>query len=424
MGNELQRAIRRWDVVALMVNAVVGAGIFGLPSILYKAAGAWSLLGLVACAVLVALLNLALFELAGRFTATGGPYVYAAAAYGPGAGFLVGWLTWLMRVTAMAAILKLFCDYVGGVAPSLAGGAPHAALAIGAVAALTALNLAGVRTATTASNLFTVGKLVPLAALALGGLAFVAPAHIVPTGGLPVGPVARAAVLCVFAMTGFETATIVAGEMRDPKRDLPFALIASTAAVTVLYGLLLVVAIGTVPDLATSTRPLADAAAQIAGRTGAAIVTAGALISVFGILLALMTAAPRLLFAMAEARELPAALARVHPQRRSPDASVLLTAAAVLALTLTGTFVGIVAVSTTIRLVTYAMTAVAVPVLRRREHRSLWARPAGIPVIAASLALTAWMLTSVRATEALLAVGLAAGGVVLRLVVRAARSSE
>ena len=421
MARELRREIRRWEVVALTINVVVGAGIFGLPSRLYQLAGVWSLAGLVACAVLVALLNLTLVELSGRFTTTGGPYVYTKEAFGPGAGFLVGWLIWAMRVTAMAAILALCCDYLAGVVPAFAHPAPRAALEIAIVAALAILNLAGVRTAAVANNVLTIGKLVPLLALAFAGLAFVEPARFAATAAPGAGSIARAAMLCVFAFTGFETATIVAGEMRDPRRDLPFALLATTFAVTAIYALLLVVSIGTVPALGASTRPLADAAAQVAGRLGSAAMTGGAVVSVLGILIALMTAAPRLLFAMAEAGDLPAALGAVAPRRQTPDAAVAITAAVVLALALTGTFVGIVAVSTAIRLVTYALTASAVPVLRRREGRGLWGGVAGLPVIALSLGLTAWMLSSVRLHEAALAGGLAAVGVALRLALRRRR---
>ncbi|MEO8700898.1 MAG: APC family permease [Kofleriaceae bacterium] len=410
----LRRVIGRWQVVALTVNVVIGAGIFGLPSKLYQAAGAWSLLGLLGCAVLVTLMNLAIFELAGRFTTTGGPYRYAAEAYGPSVGFAVGWLAWLMRVTSMAAVLGVLCDYLGGIVPALEDPVPRAVLVTAIITVLAVINIAGVRLASIAGSLFTVGKLVPLVVLAVVGLWFIEPSRLAPVDDLAIGSVARAAMLCIFAFTGFETATILAGEMRDPRRDLPFALFAMTGIVLVVYGLLLVVSIGTVPALGESPRPLVDAASAIAGKAGIAIVTIGALVSVSGALIALMTAVPRLLFAMAESGDLPRVLATVHPKRGTPQVAIIATALAALVLSLTGTFVWLVVIATTIRLSTYVLTSLAALVFRHRDGRSLWTLPAGIPVVMISLVLTGWMFASTHLDEIPLAALLCAAGFAIR----------
>jgi basic amino acid/polyamine antiporter, APA family len=414
----LRRVIGRWQVVALTVNVVIGAGIFGLPSKLYQAAGAWSLLGLVACAVLVTLLNLSIFELSGRFVTTGGPYRYATEAYGTHVGFAVGWLAWLMRVTSMAAVLGLLCDYLAGIAPGLEGDVPRAVLVATIVGGLALLNIAGIRVATITGSLFTVGKLVPLALLALVGLWFVEPSRLDPVDDLTIDSVARAAMLCIFGFTGFETATILAGEMRDPRRDLPFAVFATTGSVLAIYALLLVVSIGTVPDLGSSTRPLIDAGQAIAGTVGIAVISVAALVSITGTLLAFMTAVPRLLFAMAESGDLPRVLGAIHPRTRTPQVAILVTAAAVLALALTGTFVWLVVIATTIRLATYVLTSIAVLVFRRRDNRSLWAAPAGIPVVAISVALTGWMFSSNNIDELPLAAALCAAGFAIRALTR------
>jgi basic amino acid/polyamine antiporter, APA family len=405
-------------VVALTVNIIVGAGIFGLPSKLFEVAGAWSIVGLLVCAVLVTLLNLSIFELAGRFTKTGGPYAYASEAYGPTVGFTVGWLAWLMRVTAIAAVLGVLCDYLAAIEPALAGDAPRAACKVTVIAILTVLNIAGVRVASVAGSLFTVGKLVPLVALAIVGLWFIEPSRLDPPDPIDFDSVARVALMCLFAFTGFETATILAGEMRDPRRDLPFALLVAMCVIVAIYMLLLVVCIGLVPGLAGSKRPLVDAAAAIAGDAGIAIVTIGAVVSVTGALIALMTAVPRLLFAMAESGDLPRPLASIHPGRSTPHVAIVTTGAAALTLALTGTFVRLVVIATTIRLCTYILTALAVLVFRRREGRSLWAFPAGIPVVIVSFAMIAWMFSSTHVEELLLAAAFVAAGLVARFAVR------
>jgi APA family basic amino acid/polyamine antiporter len=107
MSGGLVRAIRRWDLVALIVNNIIGAGIFGLPAIAFALAGSYSLVAFVACAFVITLMIACFAELGSRFTATGGPYLYARVAFGPLVGFQVGWLMWLSRLTAFGAICNL-----------------------------------------------------------------------------------------------------------------------------------------------------------------------------------------------------------------------------------------------------------------------------------------------------------------------------
>src|SRR5512143_4069045 len=107
----LVRRIRRWDLVALVLNCVVGAGIFGLPSRVFALAGTYSLVAYLVCAIVVGLIALSFAEVASRFSSTGGPYIYARDAFGALAGFEVGWLLWLARVTAFGSLANLFVDY-------------------------------------------------------------------------------------------------------------------------------------------------------------------------------------------------------------------------------------------------------------------------------------------------------------------------
>jgi amino acid transporter len=103
----LLRAVRRWDLVALVINAIIGAGIFGLPSKVFALAGSFSLVAFVLCAGLVIIIILCFAEIGSRFKETGGPYLYTRAAFGDVGGFEVGWLVWLARITAFASLCNL-----------------------------------------------------------------------------------------------------------------------------------------------------------------------------------------------------------------------------------------------------------------------------------------------------------------------------
>lgn len=261
------------------------------------------------------------------------------------------------------------------------------------------------RPAALVANVFTVGKLVPLVLFVAVGLFFVEPANFVPRITPAAADFSSAMLLLVFAFTGFETATVPAGEVRDPRRNLPFAILAAMAVIVPLYVLVQVVCAGTLPELAGSSRPLADAAARFAGASGAAVITVGALISIAGTLNGLLLAAPRILFAMAEQRQLPRALAATHARFRTPHIAIVASAACMLALTLSGSFLTAVAISTLARLLAYAATCAALPVLRRRDRpgdvdaAASFRAPGGMATVVVALGVIAWLLTQGSARE-------------------------
>lgn len=422
----LVRAIGRGSMVALFINAVVGAGIFGLPSRVHDILGPYALFAYVGCALLVLMVVLCFAEVGSRFEGTGGPYLYAREAFGPAVGFQVGWLVWLTRVTAFAALCNLLIDYLAHFWPSLASTGGRIAVASLATAAIAAVNIRGVRTAAIVANVFTIGKLVPLVLFVAVGLFFVEPARFVPQATPTAIDYSAAMLLLVFAFTGFESATVPAGEVRDPRRTIPFAILASMAVIVPLYMLVQVVSIGTLPELATSTTPLADAAGRFAGSLGAAVIVAGAVVSISGTLNGLVLAAPRLLYAMAERRQLPAVFAGTHARYRTPHAAILVTAACMLALTLSGSFLTAVALSTITRLLAYAATCAAVPVLRRRDDGdratapALFRVPGGAWVVALALAVIVWLEAHASLLELRnVAIAMAVGAV---LMVAAGRS--
>ena len=422
----LVRGIGRASMVALMINAVVGAGIFGLPSRVHDLLGPWALLAYVGCAVLVMLVVLCFAEVGSRFEDSGGPYLYARTAFGPVVGFQVGWLLWLTRVTAYAALCNLLIEYLAHFWPSLASIGGRVAVATLVTSVIAAINLRGVRTAAIVANVFTIGKLVPLVLFVAVGLFFVdRSAYVMP----PVPTVAEFSatmLLLVFAFTGFETATVPAGEVRDPRRTLPFAILASMLVIVPLYLLIQVVSIGTLPGLASSTTPLADAAGRFAGSAGAAVIVVGAVISITGTLNGIVLSAPRLLYGMAEHAQLPRLFARTHARFHTPHWAILATAACMLALTLSGSFLTAVALSTITRLLAYASTCIALPVLRRRDGRDIapaaFRVPAGGWVVAVALLVIAWLVANANPLELRnIAIAMLAGAGLMWLGTRMAR---
>ena len=391
----LLRVIRRWDLVALAVNAIIGAGIFGLPSEVFRRIGAWSLLAFLACGFVVTLIILCFAEVSSRFTGTGGPYLYARETFGPLVGFQVGWLIWIARITAFAANCNLLIAYLGFFWPDAESSIPRVVLIGLVVFGLTAVNVLGVRNATRASNIFTVSKLLPLLLFVGFGVFVLDASRYSFVARPPLGEFSASVLLLVYAFSGFEMATISAGEIRNPRTDLPRALLSAIGVVVVLYFLIQLVAIGTLPGLAGSARPLADAGGRFLGPWGATLITTGAVVSILGNLNVIVMAGSRLPFAMAEKGQLPGRFAAVHPRFRTPHVAIVATGLASLLLTLSGTFVYAATISVIARLLSYAATCAALPVLRRRPGApaAMFRAPAGVAVSLAALVLVGWLLS-------------------------------
>jgi amino acid transporter len=398
----LVRGIRRWDLVAIAINGIIGAGIFGLPAKVFSLIGPYSIVAFIACAIVVALIILCFAEVGSRFDDTGGPYLYAREAFNPAVAFEIGWLIWLARVTAFAANANLLINYLGYFWTSATDTFWRATVIVGVVAVLAAINLLGIRQAAIVSNVFTIGKLVPILIFIGAGLFFLNPQAFTPGPRPDTGAFSQSVLLLVYAFTGFEMATIPAGEVRDPKRNLPRALIIALFVVAISYILIQIVCVGTLPGLAQSQKPLADAGTQFLGTAGGAIISAGAIISITGNLNILMLSGSRLPFAMAEQKQLPAFIGSVHRSFFTPYVAILLTAALMLFLTLKSSFVAALTISTIARLVTYGATCIALPIFRRRKTgpAAAFHLPGGTIIALLSLALIIWLLLHSTLQEA------------------------
>ena len=392
----LLRALGRWDLLALVINGIVGAGIFGLPAKLQALLGVFGLAAIGVCAATIGLVILCFAEVASRFTETGGPFVYAGAAFGPFAGFLTGWVLWVARVTGCCAICNLLLQYIAYIRPDFNQGIGRAMTASAILGSLTVIHVLGVKRAALFGNIVTVVKLTPLIIFVVIGLFHMDPARVGLAGSPINANFAEGVLLLSFAFVGWESVVVSAGETRSPQRDLPLALIAGLCLVALLYLLIQVVCIGTLPQLAISERPIVDAGRTFLGGHGALLITLGAAVSMIGTLNGSMFTISRLPYAMAEAGQLPRALAAIHPRYRTPHVAGVFSAALVLGLTLSSQFVYLLTVSTISRLLVFAATCISMPRLRRKPGvpTARFMLPGGPIIPGAALVLISWLIAS------------------------------
>ncbi len=367
--NRLVRAIGRWSLAALMVNIMIGAGIFGLPSALAGLLGRGSLLALLLGAVAAGVIVACFSEVASYFSAAGGAYLYTRVAYGRFVGLQVGWMLWLVRLTAPAASANLFVVYLGEFWPWASHRMPRALILTVLIGGLALVNCLGVKRAARISDVFTIAKLLPLAVVTFAGIAFLSAhpqAANIPAHAPHLREWLKASLLIVFAYGGFDAAILATSELKSPRRDVAVALFAALATCTVVYLAVQWATLGTVADLAHSSRPLADVARTVFGHAGAALVAVGGLIAVFGNLSANTLAVPRITFALAEQGDFPSFFARVHPRFRTPYVSICVFALLVWAFALGGNFAWNATLSAIARLLYYAAICAAVPVLRKK----------------------------------------------------------
>jgi amino acid transporter len=409
----LRRELTAWGLWLLMVNGMIGAGIFGVPAQAQRLAGDFSPWVFVLGALLIAPVMLCFAQLASRFSGTGGPALYVAHAFGPFAGFQAGWAFYVARLTAFAANLNLLMTTIGYLLPA-ANGALTRHLLLGAMtAAMIWVNVVGARIAMRSLGTLTVAKLLPLAAMATAGLWALDGDAVAAVRDVPPGAdLASAVLLVIYAYVGFESGLVPAGEAKAPRRDMPRALLWALATATALYALIQLGAQSLLPDLAQSERPLVDAGAQWLGPIGAVLVLVGIVASVGGNLVGSMFSTARVSYRLALDGQLPAWFARVHPRYATPANSVIAYGLAAAVLAMTGSFVWLAVMSVFVRLLIYLACIAAMPAAARLDDTSGSGFRLGSRSLAPALGVLVCLglasqvsLTSMLSTAALLVVG-------------------
>lgn len=393
-GAQPAREIGLVSLIALTVNGILGSGIFMLPAAVARILGPAGPMAYGAAAFAVALVVLCFAEASTHFEQSGGPYLYARAAFGPFVGFQAGWLFVVTRLISVAAIANGTASYLATFWAPIGSGVARSSTVVAIIGALAILNWVGVRQGKWTVNFLTAAKLLPLIVFIVVGLPAVDGARVIASGAPAGGAVREAAFLLVFTFAGFEAAAIAGHEIVNPRRNLPIALIAAIVITTAVYVGVQIVAQGTLPAVAASEAPLADAARMFMGPSGAAFMGVGAILATMGTNGTNLLVTPRMLYALAEGGHLPARLARLHPRFRTPDVAIACFAVGASGIALVNDFTALAATSVVSRLCFFATTCLAVPILRRRAPapQGRFRIPGGPVVPALATGLCVWLI--------------------------------
>ena len=401
---KLLRAIGTWGLAASIVNITVGGGIFRLPAAreVSGTLGAAAPLAYIICAMVMLLIVLCIAEAGSRISLTGGPYAYVETMFGRYAGFLVGVMLWVVGCTAMPAVAGMLADATARLVPfvgTLAGRGVFLAIVFVAVAWI---NIIGVKQGTRLNATLTVAKLAPLLLLLVVGVFAVNGDNMRWTQGMPsASMLSRASVFAIFAFAGVESALVPSGEVRDPARTVPRAVLLAMGLVTLLYIGLQVVAQGVLgAALVGDATPLASAAGEVLGPGGAALINAGFLVSAFGFLCGMTLAVPRALFAFARDGFLPKRLASVHAVHHTPWIAIIVQCVLTWILAMTNGFESLVILSNVAVSLIYLGCAAAAWKLRRAPRlEGAFRVPGGAIVPVLGVAAILFLFSSVTAKE-------------------------
>jgi len=395
---KLPRNLGLWGIWMLVVNGLIGAGIFGLPSGAAALAGEYSVLVYAFCALLILPIILCFAELGSYFRGTGGPIRYGTLAFGPFVGFQGGWLYYLARLISFSANTVLLTDsiayFIEGAGTGTGRIISLAVICIG----LSVINVLGSVESIRSMTLFTVIKFAVLILLPLGGFILLG-SEVIPSFESPIPPaqdLGAAALLLIYAFVGFEGAVVPAGEAKRPERDMPLGLLLGLAVVAVLYMLIQLVSQAAVPDLANSKTPLLDVSASLFGTTGAILLMVGVAASVLANLVSSMFSATRVTYALSLKKSLPRWFGEVHSRYLTPANSVVFFGVAAFLLAAFGSFTVLAAMTVLSRLFLYGMSCAAIPRLRpqfRGEGRFILRGGYSIPIL--GIAACVWLMLQV-----------------------------
>lgn len=401
----LIRAVGVRGLAAGIVNYTIGAGIFVLPALVAAKVGAAAPVIYLICFVGMGLIVLCFAAAGSRVSLSGGVYAYAGVAFGSFVGFMVAVSMWLSGILASAAVASIFVDTLGQLAPALASQFARNTIIGLLYVALTLINIRGVKLGSGTVQAVTAGKLIPILILLAFGFFAVRASNLSWPGMPSAADTSRASVMLIFAFMGVESALTPSGEVKNPARTVPRAILIALGLVTVLYIGIQIVAQGILgAELATNTKsPLADAAKVVLGRGGQLLVLVGATISTLGYVTGDMLAGPRMPYALGRDALLPPILGKVHEKYRTPHIAIITHAALCALLALTGTFASLSVLVVLLTLLVYLGCCLATIQLQRRNVRVEGATPFNlrggpvIPILASAVII--WLMTSSTRTE-------------------------
>lgn len=373
--NELKREMGLFSATSVLVGTVIGAGIFTTPGQIAASAGsigpmmiAWIIAG--ASAVLCALVYA---ELSPAMPKAGGSYIYIDEAFGHGASFMYGWSmifgNFLAVIAMMAtAFASNFAVLIPGLNLSVTG---QRTVATVLITILALANIRGVKNGSMIQNIFTVAKIGVLAVVIIGGIFVLKPENFMSmtTETVEWGNSFKTAVPAMAAFGGYYSLSYMSGEIKNPKRNLPLATILGMGVVIIINILLTVSSVGSVgfSELAGSATPVSDAAQAIFGPLGAALITLGATVSIFGATNGTLLSLPRVAYAMADNKMMFPFFAKVHPKYKTPFVTILVYAIVAIIFVWTGNFMTFLMMSTFVGCLSEVAVCISLFVLRKKR---------------------------------------------------------
>jgi basic amino acid/polyamine antiporter, APA family len=397
-GDGLVRSLGLPAMTANAVNCIVASGIFVLPAVVAASLGPSWLIAYVICAVAITLVFLSLAEAASRVSETGGTYRYVEVAFGPYAGVLLGAVLWLSDIASSAAVADVFAGTLGAVVPVLATTVGRDVLLVVTYAILTTINIRDVRAGAAVVITVTIAKIAPLVILIVGGLFALHGQHVPVWGHASIHDIGQTSVILFFAFTGIEVALTPSGEVTDPARTMPRAVLLALVIVTAIYIGVHYVAQGVLgPGLATDqVAPLASTATRLFGPRGGALMLGAAALATFAYVSGDILASPRIMFAFARDGYLPQSLGRIHPRHHTPYVAIIWYSAIACALAITGSFRIMAFIGSISGLIIYLGCCLALIVLRRRDQRAdgpPFLVPGGLVIPVLACVVIVWLLT-------------------------------
>ena len=418
----LARRLGRFDATMLVMGGIIGSGIFVNPSEVARhiaspfwIVGVWVLGGIVALAA-----SFVYAELAARRPEVGGQYAYLRDAFGPMPAFLYGWaLLLVIQSGGMAAVAITFARYFNELTHSAL---PDSVVGVSALALLTLINCLGVRSGSTVQSGLMVLKIAALAMLVVVGW------FLVPSGaphpveshdaGTSIAAIGAALTPVMFAYGGWQTASFVAGEMRNPQRDLARGLVFGVGGVITLYCLVALICVHALgPDaLAASKTPATDVMRLALGQQGATLIALGIAISTLGFLSQGMLTAPRVYFAMAEDGLFFRKVASVNSKTRVPIIAIVLQGVVAAVIALSGSYGQILSYVVSVDFIFFGLTGAALFVFRSRDggktpgfNAPLHPLSTGLFVVACAVVVVATVANDLR--NSLLGFAILAAGI-------------
>ena len=425
----LDRAIGSFALGANAVNLAVGAGVFALPAAVAALLGPAAVLAYLLCGIVITCVLLCCAELGSRTARSGGVMAFSEDAFGPLAGFLA-WALYAIGCCALAdaAIAHVLMDAVAAAVPQLREGVPRIAAFAVLFGTFAAVNVRGVRHGTSLSVAATIAKLAPLLLLIVVGVPAIRWSELRWTAWPEYPALGQASLLVFFIFMSPEGALTASGEVRNPARTIPRAMLGAAAMLVTLYVALQIVSQGVLgQQLAQQgSTPLASVARRLLGQAGGELLLACTAVAVFGSIAADMVNTPRAFFALASDGLLPARLAAVHARFHTPHVAIVVYAALVFAFTISGAFRPLAVLATISQLLVYLVLCVTVLRMRRAgvQKPGAFRTPGGpaVPVVGAAAIL--WLLSHSTVTEVAAVTGLLAASTAYYMVRSRSRQSS